>query len=254
MQAHLGAGLSAAEAAAAARADAGVEVQVVRSASTGFTPADGANQSELAQAAGRLRSALMNLDREHAERSLDFLLGAFTFETLVRSVILPYLVEVGSRWECGQASVAEEHLATNIFRSRLLALAHNPGGPPRGRVVLACPPDERHDLALVVLAVALSRRGWQITLLGADTPVESVGEAARLLDANLVVVAAMGPERFTAVSGPLRAIATERPVVIAGPGASREVAGDLGAQLLDTDPLDAAATVERLVPHIPAAP
>ena len=40
--------------------------------------------------------------------------------------------------------------------------------------LLACPPDERHDLGLIAFGVVLRDRGWRITFLGPDTPIETL--------------------------------------------------------------------------------
>jgi len=47
------------------------------------------------------------------------------------------------------------------------------GGARLGpRAILACPPGEWHDLALMIFGVTLNRHGWRIDYLGVDTPVE----------------------------------------------------------------------------------
>ena len=42
-------------------------------------------------------------------------------------MVLPYLAELGERWERGTASVAQEHFATNVIRGRLAGLARGWG-------------------------------------------------------------------------------------------------------------------------------
>jgi len=36
--------------------------------------------------------------------------------------------------------------------------------------LLACAPEEQHELGLLVFGLALRQFGWRITYLGADTP------------------------------------------------------------------------------------
>ena len=125
MQHHMAAGLSAAEAARAALAG---EPDPRPEPSVKSRPRWPVPQSS----AGRrvaLHAALAELDRERAERALDRLMAAFTFETVAISVMLPYLVDVGDRWQRGEASVAEEHLATQVLRGRLLGITR---GRPSG--------------------------------------------------------------------------------------------------------------------------
>ena len=50
-----------------------------------------------------------------------------SLETVLRDVVLPYLRELGERWERGDATVAQEHFASNLLRGRLLGLARGWG-------------------------------------------------------------------------------------------------------------------------------
>src|SRR4051812_33239194 len=98
MQAFLSDGLSAAEAARAA-------VNEERSQPPALVgPASG-----LAAEAATLARALDGYDEPAAQAVLDRLFGTLTVETVLRDVVLPYLHELGERWESGAASVAQEH-------------------------------------------------------------------------------------------------------------------------------------------------
>jgi hypothetical protein len=46
---------------------------------------------------------------------------------VLRDVVLPYLADLGERWQRGTASVAMEHFATNVIRGRLAGLARGWG-------------------------------------------------------------------------------------------------------------------------------
>src|SRR6186997_972633 len=138
--------------------------------------------------ADELAAALDRFDEAGAQRALDSLLAALTLDVVLRDVLLPYLHELGERWELGEVSVAQEHFASNLLRGRLTALARgwDRGGGPRA--LLACVEGERHDLALVGFGLALRGHGWRISYLGADTPVASLVEAAHELSPDVVVV------------------------------------------------------------------
>lgn len=55
---------------------------------------------------------------------------------------------------------------------RLAGLVRGWGDGSGPRAILACPPGEWHDLALMIFGVTLNRHGWRIDYLGVDTPVE----------------------------------------------------------------------------------
>jgi hypothetical protein len=50
---------------------------------------------------------------------LDRVLADLSVPAVLRDVVLPYLAGLGERWQSGTASVAMEHLASNVIHSRL---------------------------------------------------------------------------------------------------------------------------------------
>jgi DNA-binding transcriptional MerR regulator len=232
MQAHLAHGLSAAEAAQAVLGeDAGARADLGRATGTHRAPRAA---SELS---GDLRQALDAFDEPAAQAVLDRLMSDLSLATVLRDVVVPYLTELGERWERGTASVAQEHFASNVIRGRLAGLARGWGNGQGPRAVLACPPGELHDLALMVFGIVLNRNGWRIDYLGMSTPVE---ELTRTLDArrpDLVVLAATLPEILEPFAMQLTALAQRAPLALAGAGATPQIAAAVGARLLTGDPV-----------------
>ena len=130
------------------------------------------------------------LDEAAAEAVLDRVFATLSLESASRIVVLPALREVGQRWERGEVTIAEEHFASNLIRARLLSLSRGWGGGGSSHAVLACPPGELHDLALIVFGLTLRGRGWRITYLGPDTPTGTVAEAAAKVHPDAVVISA----------------------------------------------------------------
>jgi DNA-binding transcriptional MerR regulator len=191
--------------------------------------------------AGELREALDAFDEASAHRAFDRLLARLSVEAVLGEVVLPFLHELGVRWRRGEASVAQEHFASQFLRGRLLGLAR---GWDRGigpRAVLACVPGEQHDLPLIVFGIALREHGCRITFLGADTPVAMLAKVAATLDPAAVVVSATQPEPLEAAARELAAAARDLPLWIGGAAATPELADRIRARLLKNDPLDAAA-------------
>jgi DNA-binding transcriptional MerR regulator len=239
MQAHLARGLSAAEAARAALGeDNGAQAGLGRAAGPRrAAPAAG-------ELSGDLRQALDAFDEPAAQAVLDRLVSDLSLTAVLRDVVVPYLTELGERWERGTASVAQEHFASNVIRGRLAGLARGWGNGHGPRAVLACPPGELHDLALIVFGIVLNRNGWRIDYLGTDTPVD---ELARTVDArppDLVVLAATVPENLKPHATQLTALARRAPLALAGPGATPQIAAAAGARLLTGDPVTAAENTE----------
>jgi MerR family transcriptional regulator, light-induced transcriptional regulator len=232
MRSHLERGLSAAE---AARITLDEE----------STPAPAAELPVLALGASALRAALDRLDESAAHAAIDGLLSSFSLEAVLREVVMPYLRELGDRWERGEASVAQEHFASQVLRGRLLGLARGWDRGPGPRALLACMPGEQHDLGLIVFGLGLRDRGWRITFLGADTPLDTLSDTATTLQPDAVVLSATTPDRFESGRDALRRLARAVPLWAAGAGATPDVATATGARLLDLNPLDGAERVAR---------
>lgn len=190
-----------------------------------------------------IRDALVRFDETSAQRTLEHLLVAFTPTTVARDVLLPYMHDLGEQWDAGRVTVAQEHFATNFFQARLYALAR---GWDRGlgpRALLACAPHEQHNLALVVLGIALHELGWRITYLGSDTPIEALTEVAELCNPELTVVAATMRQRLPRHAKQLRSFNDRWSLVLGGPGASARLAKQTGAQHISGDPVSAAGVL-----------
>lgn len=237
MQAHLADGLAAAQAAHAVLADE--EPGSVASAVRHAPP-----RADLVDRADALRRALDELDEPAAQSALDRLLTDFTVETVLGDVVMPYLRELGERWEQGEVSVAQEHFASHVVRGRLTGLARGWGNGRGPHALLVCPPGELHDLALLVFGIVLGRRGWRITYVGVNTPMPDAIQVTTDLRPALVVMAATTPERFASIVPELTRLADLAPLALAGPGATQDRAQSVGARLLTGDPVDAA---ERLM-------
>jgi MerR family transcriptional regulator, light-induced transcriptional regulator len=244
MQAHLARGLSAAE---AARATLGEDQAPVAGEDTKAVERRGSP----IDAPGALARAMEEMDEPAAQAVLDRLLADFTVETVLRDVVLPYLRAVGEHWERGQASVAQEHFASNVLRGRLANLARGWGTGRGPRALLACPPGEEHDLPLLAFGIVLHRNGWRISYLGANTPLEDLVRTTAELQPDLVVLAAVTPERFDGMNGHLSRLARIAPLALAGAGATPALAQVVGAHLLDEGPVTAA---EQMPPPRQAGP
>ena len=230
MQRHLEAGVSAAQAAQLALAETSAR-------------SDDQLSAGLAPLAGQLRAALDRLDEPGVNAVLDRLLATFTLETVLRDVVLAYLRELGERWERGDASIAQEHFASNLLRGRLLGRARGWGRGSGPTTLLACAPGELHDLPLIVFGLVLAGHGWAIAYLGPDTPAATLRDASARVEPDLVVVSASATERLRAAETELTELARVVPLALAGAGASGAFAQSIGATFIDGDPVTAAARI-----------
>ncbi|HJU46948.1 MAG TPA: cobalamin-dependent protein, partial [Gaiellaceae bacterium] len=201
---------------------------------------------EPANARRDLAVAIAAFDEARAQAVLDTLLAVATVDTAIGDVVVPYLHDLGARWERGDSSVAEEHFASGLLRGRMLGLARGWGRGVGPQIVLACAPGEQHDLGLIAFGLVLRARGWRIVYLGADTPVASVAEAARASQPAFAVVSAVTGDRLRAVENELRELSQAHRLCLGGAGAA-EAELDLDALRLARGPVEEAETLTALV-------
>ena len=237
MQENLAAGLAAAEAARLALASVDSEP----------TQADVAMQSS-ASLVDELRAALDSYDEVAAHEVLDRTFAALSLDPALSEVVLPYLVDLGERWASGEISVAQEHFASNLLRGRLLNLARGWDQGYGPRALLACPERELHDLALIMFGLALNKRGWRITFLGANTPADAIISSTTSLLPDAVVIAGSDPEFMRPLLPRMRTLAQTTRVLLGGRGATEEAAVVAGASLLEPDPIAGAEVLAKSLP------
>jgi DNA-binding transcriptional MerR regulator len=197
-------------------------------------------------ARARLMSAIEAYDEAAVQAALDDGLAAFGLETFVRDLILPTLSAVGLGWEQGRVEISQEHFASNLIRGRLLSLARLWGRGSGPLALLACAPGEHHDISLLAFGLILRSHGWRILFLGADTPLSTIQETARMTAPAVIVLVTFETSRVEAEGTVLRRLARSAPLFLSGPGASGELTGKLRVRRLDGDLIEAAHQVANL--------
>jgi DNA-binding transcriptional MerR regulator len=221
MQHHMTQGVAAREAAALA-------------AQTGV----GATAFDARGARAALHRTLEAFDEPGGQAVLDDLLAVATVDALLSEVVVPYLHDLGERWERGEVSIAQEHFASSLLRGRLLGLARGWGRGSGRRALLACPSGEQHDLGLIAFGLALRERGWRIDYLGTDTPIDSIAEAVATVEPALLVVSAVSSALLEPLAPQLAELAKTCQVAVAGAGAAGFAAP--GVVALSGEPVAAA--------------
>ena len=139
-------------------------------------------------------AALAAFDAAEAQRLLALQLSALGAVRFAHEIALPLVREIGERWADGRLGPGCEHLATALLRS-LLGAALQPGvhalrGP---RVVLATLAGERHELGLLMAALAAMGAGANPLYLGPDLPHDELARAASRAGADALALSVVNP-------------------------------------------------------------
>jgi len=99
---------------------------------------------------------------------------------------------VGDRWHAGTLTVAQEHLVSQVVRARMVGLLHAaPGSGGARHGVLACLPDELHEVGLLGAALRLRHAGLRVTVLGQRMPAVDLSRLVQALRPDFVGLSAV---------------------------------------------------------------
>jgi DNA-binding transcriptional MerR regulator/methylmalonyl-CoA mutase cobalamin-binding subunit len=137
-------------------------------------------------------AAIIRFDEEALERIYGEALSHYPVRVVTEKLLTPLLRELGERWVTGNGSVAEEHFFGFYLRNKLGARFHhrvrNQVGP---KLLLACMPEDMHEIGLLLFALDACDRGFQTILLGANMPLDELPAAIRKTDSDAVVLSGM---------------------------------------------------------------
>lgn len=186
---------------------------------------NGTREHLLAELQRLFADALLRGDEATAELVVREAIDADVGEAGIDELIIaPAMRDVGDRWEAGELSIAEEHLATEIVL-RVVALQRDAFRVARRRpeavVLLAAVQGEHHVVGLRMAGSLLVHAGYAVKQLGADVPVSALGIALeRHRPAAVGLTATMAPAALDldASIATVQAVLPEAGVVVGGAG------------------------------------
>lgn len=196
----------------------------------------------------RLIAATARFDEQELEQTYAAALALHPVDEVTDRVLLPVLRELGRRWQTGEGSVAEEHFFSVYVRDKLGARFHHRTRHDHGpRILAACLPDERHEIGLLVFALAAHERGLRVVLLAAQTPMEELPTVTHRTQCAAVVLSATLPPPEPVVREQLTDLVSRAgvPVFVGGAASvrARDAIVAAGAQVVGAD---IPAGVERI--------
>ena len=179
-------------------------------------------------------------------------LSGLSSRSIYLRVFAPALVKIGSLWEEGVISVAEEHLATALVRAQMARLAPLPPQLPSmsGRVVLAAVPGELHAVGLRMVADFLEGDGWEVADLAQSTPRDDLVRFVRMRRPHVVGLSCGLIDHLGEAAAVVRALRSlpDTPVVLVGGSSLAHdpaAAGAIGADVVAKDAQEACGALQQ---------
>lgn len=168
-----------------------------------------------------LLDAVHRYDPQRFREVLTRACGLGSATTISREVLMPVMEEIGARWQAGEFSIGQEHMASELVASaagRLIDMLQ----PPEATapiVILASFADEQHAMPLTAVAIEAASSGLRPVLLGARTPAEAIAQAVQRLSPGCVglsITTALSPERARILVGEYGDACGDVPWIVGG--------------------------------------
>ncbi|MCB9076798.1 MAG: GntR family transcriptional regulator [Anaerolineaceae bacterium] len=175
---------------------------------------DGFIHSRLCQ---KLLNALNTFNCIDTDQTISEILAKHSLET-VAVRLFPELINLSEKkWINGSVNLITHNYVIVTIRSQLIAMMHAATMAKRGpTVLLACAPEDLHEIGLISLALSLRRRGLSIVYLGPITTVNDFQHAIETAKPQVICVSAatdqgvenlyqLGQQYLVPIKGNLRA-------------------------------------------------
>jgi len=129
-------------------------------------------------------------------------------EAFYLEIIQPAMYSIGNLWECGEISVAEEHLASAIV-ARVMASLYAWALRPEsryGKAVVTAAPNEYHEIGARMVADLLEQDGWSVEYLGSDMEPRSLLERVEKTRPFFLALSVAMPFNLKQAEGIIRAV------------------------------------------------
>ncbi len=162
-------------------------------------------------------AACAQFNERAAEKLISEAFALFPLETVCFELLQKGLAEIGARWYAGEMTVQQEHFASALAIRRLETLMLAAPVPHRsGRILAACPPEERHTFGLLLISLLLRRSGWEVIYLGANVPTARLESTLAAARPHLVILSAQTLHTASTMLPMARLLEEERVVVAYG--------------------------------------
>lgn len=135
-----------------------------------------------------LYSHLLHFDTERAQNLLASINAGLLPRNSLEIVYQPLLERLGRDWLAKKISIAQEHFGSAFLRVQLNTLLSAPafGLSSRKKVICSTVQGELHEGGLLILAIQLKLRGWNVCYFGPNLPSAELKSVTKNLKPHLI--------------------------------------------------------------------
>lgn len=119
-----------------------------------------------------LVTSMISFDEDAFEKMISAAVTRYGMYGAMVKVVYPFLVKVGVLWNVSESMPAQEHFASAIIRRKLMAACDGlpPAQDTHKTVLLFLPPDEWHEIGLLLTDYLIRSSGHKTIYLGQNVP------------------------------------------------------------------------------------
>ncbi|MCZ0702779.1 methanogenic corrinoid protein MtbC1 [Natronobacillus azotifigens] len=168
---------------------------------------------------------LTSYDIRNATKLTNQLFTIHDAEAIFHHIFIPILVKVGDQWESKDLTVAHEHFISHFIEQQISQVFYGlESSGKHGKAIAICPPNEMHQIGLLLFSLFLKKRGVDVIFIGENTPIDAILTMLKKDSLDIVclsVTLASNRNYLTALLSELEKEKQSPSIVIGGSGASK---------------------------------
>lgn len=168
-----------------------------------------------------LLMGVIELAEDNIREILERLYQENGIEHLFSRTVIPLLTKMGELWQLNSLSVGHEHFFSNIFRGFVTSKTLNlkPAKSTGKKILMFLPPNEEHELSLLIYQYMFKREGWQVFYLGSNVPLADLKVSYDQITPDLVLtslIAKSSEKEFENIIEKIREVIPDNELVLSG--------------------------------------
>ena len=132
--------------------------------------------------------AARQLDHQTIESTIHSIVHKLGLEEALHLVLFPVLRILGDMWHQGHLCISGEHLVTHSIRRHLATALRNSNNVNCPVAIIACAPDNFHEIGAMTAAFLLQNNGWNAVYLGVNSDIDVIRLACERRQGKLVLL------------------------------------------------------------------
>lgn len=166
--------------------------------------------------------AMLELDEDRFDKQISSFVFSYGLEETMKSLIFPFLGQVGILWITNTINPSQEHFITNLIRQKLYVaidgICQKPK-PGHKTILLFLPEGELHEIGLLFCNYLVKSKGHKVIYLGQSLPLTDISSAKNQQNTDLaisIITSCPSQEDVNPYLQKLKKVMGETPVWLSG--------------------------------------